>query len=461
MSFIRLPSLNKNFFKNLTRDILSGVEAELWSRIDPAENINTPKRDAENFKPGDINIDNISLVSADGKRAHDIMPYVTEIHIYENIVYPSMFCEITIADSIRLYEDFPLTTNEFITLAIQTPGRDKNEYRFAINRIGDKVTQQNNKIVTYTLQLVSTELKASSASPIIKQFKGTISDFVRSILTEDLGTRKKINIEPSTGIIDKTTGVRFPFALIHEHAMDADNRRDNNGVYVFFENKHGYNLVTYEKLIKDGKKELRFGSDKRFEFTPIRNADASDVKFRNILAYNQSKFCDAIDIVSGGGLNVTATPWTPATGFGEIARFRESQEGASQPTTDTNGTALVGTDFIRQYERNSVVNMLIAVNTETRPNSNIAEVLVKRENFLRKLQQIEAQIFIYGDTNLAVGDLVECSFPTSSDAENDPGETRLDSGNYLITHLRHMILNTDRPQHVIACNLMKAGMLGK
>jgi len=137
-----------------------------------------------------------------------------------------------------------------------------------------------------------------------------------------------------------------------------------------------------------------------------------------------------------------------------------NQDGGNLPTTDNNGTALIGTDFIRQYERNSIVNMLVAVNSETRPNTNLAEVLVKRNAFLNKLKQIEAQIFVYGDSNLAVGDVIECSFPTSSSAENDKGETRLDSGNYLITHLRHMILFTDRPQHVIACNLMKAGMLG-
>ena len=105
--------------------------------------------------------------------------------------------------------------------------------------------------------------------------------------------------------------------------------------------------------------------------------------------------------------------------------------------------------------------MLIAVNNEVRPNTNIAEVLVKRTAFLRRLQQIEAQIFIYGDTDLAVGDVIQCSFPSSSDAKDDKGQTRLDSGNYLVTHLRHLILNTDRPQHVIACNLMKAGMQGK
>jgi hypothetical protein len=453
-------SLN-GFFKNLSREILSGVEANLWARIDPAENISSPKV-SDNFQPGDIDIHNISLVSADGKRAHNIIPYVVEINIYENIVYPCMFCELTVVDSIRLYESFPLTTDEFITISVQTPNNETpSEYRFAINRIGEKEVYPNSLRVSYTLQLVSPELKRSAASPITKTFTGTISELIEDILKEDIGTEKRVNIEPSTGIINKTIGPRLPFSMIHEHYIDADNRRDNNGVYVFFENKHGYNLVTYEKLLKDGRRALSRGtSTKQFVFTPDRNADLSAVKFRNILAYNQSRFCDAINLVSHGALNSSATPYDFATGAGDLAQYIETQDGESMPTSDENGTRLVSTSFIQSYQRNSINNMLIAVNSESRPNNKIAEVMVKRNAFIRKLQQIEAQIFIYGDTNLAVGDVIECSFPSASDAEDDAGRSRLDSGNYLITHLRHIISNTDRPQHVIACNLMKAGMLG-
>lgn len=460
---IRLNILNKNFVKSLTRSILDGVFADVLSRVNPAESI-TNSKNPDDFKPGDVQIQNIDIVSGDGKRVWTLMPYVTEFHIFESIVYPTMFCELTIADSIGLYEKFPLTTDEYVTIVIKTPGREKPvEYKFAINRIADKKTHENNKMVSYTLQLISPELKSSAANHLVsKQFKGTISELIESVLKEDIGTRKPIKIEPSTGIIDKTIGPRFPFAMIHEHYLDADNRRDNNGVYVFFENSKGYNLVTYEKLIKDGRKTIDKGmSDKRFVFTPDRNSNAGDIKFRNILAYNQSGFNDAVSVVASGGLNSTATPYDFARGPGLRAKYKETENGADLPTLDTTGTKIFGTNFVRQNEQNSITNMLIAVNNEVRPNTNIAEVLVKRNAFLQRLQQIEAQIFIYGDTDLAVGDVIECSFPSSTDAKDDKGQSRLDSGNYLVTHLRHMILNTDRPQHVIACNLMKAGMLGK
>lgn len=456
-------SLNvKGFFKNLSRDILSGVEQKLWDKVDPAADYSSPKS-SEDYRPGDIIIEKISIISNDQQRAGPIMENVTELHIYESIIYPTMFCEMTIADASGKYERFPFTTDEIIEFTIRTPGNEESKnYIFAVNEVKNKEVLPNNKMVKYTLQLISPELKRSIGNPITKSFTGTISELITDILKEDVGTQKKLTVEPSTGIIDKTIGPRFPFAMIHEHYLDADNRRDNNGVYVFFENSNGYNLVTYEKLIKDGRKSIDKGtSTKSFVFTTDRNADVGAIKFRNILAYNQSKFCDTSTLIAMGGLNSTAMPYSFATGAGERAQYKETEDGESLPTSDTNGTKLIGTNFIRQYERNSITNMLIAVNYEMRPNSKIAEVLVKRNAFLQRLQQIEAQIFIYGDTNLAVGDVIECSFPSSADAEDDKGESRLDSGNYLITHLRHMIINTDRPQHVIACNLMKAGMLGK
>lgn len=446
-----------SFLKSLVRDIFNNLEDKIRDS-DPAGSIASPK-ESLTFIPGDISILNISLVSGDGKRSHNLMPLVTEFHIYESIIYPSIFCDMLIADSIRMYEDFPLTTDEYVTVSYKTPGSNAPiKHTFAVNRVSDKVQQPNSKIVTYTLQLVSPELKRAAGMRTIKSFTGTISELVQSVLKDNIKTRKNIRIEESTGIIDTTIGPRFPFAIIHEYYLDADNRRDDNGVYTFFENRKGYNLVTFEKLIKDGQKNI---FKKSFEFVTDRNSNASVEKYRNILAYNQVQFTDAISLTVSGGLNNSGDSYDPARGRIQSANYTESKDGGKLPTSDKEGTNLLGTNFIQQYEKDSIVNKLIAVNSETRPNSNIAEVLVKRTAFLKRLQQIEAQIFIYGDSDLAVGDVIECKFPQSSDAKDDKDRTRLDSGNYLITHLRHMILNTDRPQHVISCNLMKAGMSGK
>jgi len=89
-------------------------------------------------------------------------------------------------------------------------------------------------------------------------------------------------------------------------------------------------------------------------------------------------------------------------------------------------------------------------------------VLVSRRELLLRISQYEAQIMVYGDSNISVGDVIECQFPRSISTgreSSDPqsgSELSDDSGYYLITHLRHMILNTERPQHVISCNLMRA-----
>lgn len=443
---------------SLVRGILSETENTLWINNDPANVIAQPKT-SENFIPGDVDILNISLVSGDGNRAHNLIPYVSRIDIYESIITPSIICEMFIEDSIGLYERFPLTTDEYITFSIKTPGQlDPTDYKFAINRIGNKEIDSNNKHTKYILQLTSIELKRSAGLPIIKTFNGTISDLVVSTLKDDLQTNKQLIIEPTTGIINKTIGPRLPFPLIHEHYLDAENTRDGHFVYVFFENKNGFNLVTYEKLLKDGQRNNE--NIKVFEATTDRNSNINNNKYRNIIAYNQTQFNDAINLISDGGLSSVATPYDFARGAGELTRYTELENGVELPTSDINGALPVGINFINQYQKNSTRNTILPVNQETRPNNRLADILIRRTAFIKRLQQIEAQIMIYGDTSITIGDTIQCNFLTGTDAEDGDVYTRLDSGNYLITHLRHSILNSDRPQHIISCNLMKSGMLG-
>ena len=71
------------------------------------------------------------------------------------------------------------------------------------------------------------------------------------------------------------------------------------------------------------------------------------------------------------------------------------------------------------------------------------------------------QILIYGDTELTVGNVIKCTIanPTSFDSNKDKSAQK--SGLYLVTALRHMILVTDRPQHLISMELRRNKPLEK
>ena len=65
--------LSKNFVKNLSRNIIDGVYADVIGRINPADAI-TSSKSPDDYRPGDVEIRNIDIVSGDGKRVWSLMP---------------------------------------------------------------------------------------------------------------------------------------------------------------------------------------------------------------------------------------------------------------------------------------------------------------------------------------------------------------------------------------------------
>lgn len=200
--------------------------------------------------------------------------------------------------------------------------------------------------------------------------------------------------------------------------------------------------------MSDGKKKLRDDqSDAIFFYDHLRNQNQSAVKFRNILAYNVSSSGNLAE-GRAAGVNTVAITTNPQTGENTIP----ARVGGF-----TNIAELTSTEALRAFD---VVTR--SENITSTEFTHLNEVLVSRRELLLRISQYEAQILVYGDSNISVGDVIECQFPrsisTSRESSDPQGGSELsdDSGYYLITHLRHMILNTDRPQHVISCNLMRA-----
>ena len=86
---------------------------------------------------GDVNILHLAIYK--NETAFDIKGQVTEIHIYESIVSPVMFCTMTFADAINLRDDFKIKENDIVKFVFQTPGASQsNEYFLQVNRIFNK-----------------------------------------------------------------------------------------------------------------------------------------------------------------------------------------------------------------------------------------------------------------------------------------------------------------------------------
>lgn len=449
-----------SFFRLLFRDIVNSME----SRVEISNPAKVVGNDVIN---GDVNI--LELAIYKNQVAFDIKSQVTEIHIFESIVSPVIYCNMTVADAINLQSDFIIDIGTIIRFEFQTPGtKQSNEYFFQVNHVGDKRDVPGLTMKVFTVELVSVE--AAAAQNISMEgfrLNNTSGNLIENIMKDYVDIQPEVSrlkgvrrdrglaIDRGHGIIAKNkqqTRVlpknRWPFEVIHELALLTNKSPEGHSLYTFFERKDGYQFKPLEGLMKDGKNQLRNnGSDAIFFYDHLRNQNQSAVKFRNILAYNVSS-SDNLTEGRGGGVNTLAVTANPQTG--------ENSTPVAAPV-DNNLADFTSAQALRSFDAVTRVENI----TSTEFN-HLNEVLVSRRQLLLRIAQYEAQVLIYGDTNLTVGDVIECNFPRSistSRSSSDPeggSELSTDSGYYLITHLRHMILNTDRPQHIISCNLMRA-----
>lgn len=440
-------------------NILNGVEDILRSNINAASPIIVNKGATNDIIAGDINIIDITMSSEDGNRKYSLIEACKMINIFESIHSPAIFCEMFIRDSEQLLQNFPIIGEELVTISFETPTNpgDPTKYIFHVNEVKDKVIDENQKTMTYTLQLISPELLVNSTKFVDKDFNDTISNIVKNIMEESIKSKKKVEVDKTIGVDKYPIFNLEPFKAIHSLLPLSLSDRYKSHAYVFFENRHGYQFTTYEKLIEKGKKQLSAGmSDKEFFYDAVRKERIEDVNIRNVLAYNQVSSTDTISKRRQGAYSGTATTIDMQT-LGQRQSTYTANIGLDNfQKLDDNGAAQNTTNNIRaggKTKRPTAFNLLPIFSS--RSKTPLTEAFASRQAFLQYLTQNITQIHIYGDSEITVGDVIKCRFPSASSYDDATGVSRLDSGNYLVTHLRHIIINGDRPQHTMALELVK------
>lgn len=449
-----------SFFRQLFRDVVNAME----SRVEVTNPAKVVDNDLVN---GDVNI--LQLAIYKDQVAFDIKSQVTEIHIYESIVSPVIYCNMTVADAINLQSDFIINIGTIIRFEFQTPGTSQsNEYFFQVNDIFNKRDVPGLTMKVFDIQLISVEaaaaqninmegfrLNETSGNLIEKVMKDYVEKHPEVSRLKGVRREQRLDIDRGHGIIAKNdqqvrslANNRKPFEVIHQLALLTNKSPEGHSLYTFFERKDGYQFKPIEWLMSDGKKKLRDDqTDAIFFYDHLRNQNQTAVKFRNILAYNISS-SDNLTEGRGSGVNSQAVTTNPQTG---------DNSAPATAAVDNNVSDLTSAQALRSFD-----TVTRAENISSTEYTHLNEVLVKRRQLLLRIAQYEAQVLVYGDTNITVGNVIECNFPrsisTSRDSSDPEGSSELsaDSGYYLITHLRHMILNTDRPQHIISSNLMRA-----
>jgi len=452
MSFI--GDIFNSIEKTLVGAVKAGVNDALGSM---SPNNKTPGKD---ILPGDIDIQRIILANEAGTKTYDLMHQVKGIEIYESILSPVVFCELVIADSVGLHQNFPIIGEEYVSITFRSPKFPKTvTYLFRVNMKSNLKFTENNKMATYTLQLMSPEVVKNSTRYVTKNYENTVDHLVEQILATELQTIKPVRVDKTAGIEKGRITRMQPFKAIDYLRRRAISNEYQSSSFCFFENRNGYHFTTIEKMIEDGNKALdkTKTSNKTFFFDTNRKGSVRDVTQRNILAYNQLAFTDTVTKLQQGGLNNKVNAFDLLTGGVEQRTYDNTAGEGIFAKPDENSAPMNTQAFTNNHKRTTAKTKFI-VTTSDKPQLKLPEKLSILQAYAQKVSQNIVLIHIYGDSDITVGDMIKCSFPSATTANNDKGISRLDSGNYLVAKVRHMITNGDRPQHTMALELIKGSL---
>lgn len=397
-------------------------------------------------------IKSIKISSNYGKSV-DIAGGVTSMCYFESVFDLSVRCTINVLDTgFRASqgqvggleeEDLNLTVGEDISMKLEDNYENPLDGDLVIQNVGNIVehTQYNGYTIhCYSKECVNNEFVDNR---VVKRYEGKITDYVSSIITENLKSDKPIKIDPCINTFNFLGHVQKPFYILpwlaKRTAPDMGSFGDLAG-YLFWETSKGYNFRSIDMIFKE--KNIV----KKFVFTnTFRTPNGYDA---SILDYSWSENIDLDSKLLTSAYNPSQqrtfdaytnayveTAFDPKVQFGdnigglEQPKINAIAEKASRITSNWLDTGVLppGSNLKKQLEKSKDVI-----------NFDIDKIL--RQSFARynNLFSHKLTIKIPGDFSISAGDLVSCDFPEISDKINQV-ISRKKSGIYMVIDVSHYI----------------------
>lgn len=397
----------------------------------------------KNYEPGDIKLIAVKLTNTNKTATIDLKAQLLAMSIYEDIEEPTVYAEIVINDALGLVKDFPIIGEEDLEVSFITPGRDKiTTYKLRTFSIDGTSVSENNQMSNYTLKCVSHEHFTNAVQQVDKSYNATIGEMIVDILKNELHVTKDINVESTRGLSPIAMPRMNPFKSIDYLRQKAIAKRPSGGVFVFFENQYGYNFISLEKLIEEGKKTI---ATRVFQHSPDTRSDRQREVFawRNITKFEHLTKFDTINKMTSGMFKNTVISFDLLSKAVANTDFRVHEQAKVFETGEKKAN-MTNTEKLVNEAYQGAPYYMFAPKDSSKGNNYLTDLMGYRLAFTNMFNQNIVRCQIYGDNYLTVGDMVTLNLPESSaTTEKKTGDTRF-SGNYMITKLRHIIFQRDR-----------------
>lgn len=383
----------------------------------------------------DYKLNTLQLVTSDGKVV-DIRGLMVELNIYEDIFSPVMTGSIIMGDALDLISSLGMHGNEFLQVNIDKPSLNNPIIKtFRIYKIGNR-SLGSNGLQNYTMYFCSEELFLSTQNLISKSYKGLrIDQMVKDLLTNKLKvpTKKISQIEQTSGVFDII--VPRMNALEAVSWLTPRAYGTNKNLFLFFENRDGFNFVSYESLLNVPVYQV-YGYNVKLGQDPVLNSNTFNV-------LNITQDFDMIKASRSGAYSSTLATYDIVNRQFSAVNFNVKQL-ANNATLNAHAPSNDFTNRFGQSVYQTEGNMLkFIISTDADPTFNPANIkkwLPQTVSRLGQLNTFKVVGSIPGDIQLKTGMVIGLVMPKmeiqSKTTSNDPVRT----GSYLVSSVHHKFI---------------------
>jgi len=412
------------------------------------------------YNAGEVQITQLDIVSLDGKSRRSIISQVTTMDIYESMMMPLMYCEMLINDAINLIESFPIIGEEYIEVEFKNPEFSSvQNFRFKTVAVTNKFSDGQGNKLFYLIKAASEESLENSTKYIQRRYDvGNPYVMIADIISRDLKSKKSLRSDDKSARgIDKIAIAQLaPLQAIDMIRKRAVSKKYKSSSYVFFENRAGFNFTTIEHLIATGKSSI---GDKIFFYDSNINDDVRNINVRNILAYQQVNYSTIGDMVQDGAMSNRNYSIDLRTGTLNTVDFNMPQQLSKFAQTDPSNASAVRTNtFMNTYAAKPGSDNM---KTSLIPKSSVNGESFREEtagflqSYINQLMQNVVRILIYGDAAITVGNVIKIKFPEVKGTTNKKEDSKLSSGNYLVSKVRHSFVMRDKVMYKMSLECLK------
>lgn len=385
-------------------------------------------------QPGEFNVKKFFITAHNGFEM-DLGAVFESFTIFEDIFSSSITATVQIITTEDLVNVIPIIGQETVYFEVNHPS--DNREPIILNMSVHSITEiyKDKNQIRFKLNLITTEQIINYEKRISKYYEGSSTDIAQEVFNE-LGSSKTLLKQSSSDKQEMIVPNMTPFRALNWLSEKA--YQGSAADYMFFETIAGYNFVPLSTLVN---------SEPQIEyFSRISNVDTSpNFEDKTIIDWSIVSSFDVIDNMMRGMYKSKALTVDILNRKSETLEYNiydkyfETKKLASQPLFDISGQG-------RKF--NSDPLYLLPENSEITYNHD--KNFLNRKSQLQLFNNLKMNLTVFGDTNVHVGSVIDLNIPFQNPTDDNAKNKRY-TGNWLVTAVKHVFINTSSYMCEIEC----------